>query len=443
MRPIAKQFRRMVSLVLVLLGIVLSDQSHAKPLEEETPVLVKALAKQLVAKKKPKIAALDFTDIQGRPNELGRFLAEQLSVDMVLADGITVIDRANISAIMAEHQLTAEGLVNPENAKKLGQFAGVDAILIGNLAAMENLVVLTVKAISTDTAEVVAAGRMRFDLSKDVQRMLGLSVSNFGASPSSGGGGSKVTAVEGEAVATREVGPLTVVLRNVMQYSVQSKQGRVPAIRSTFDLHNRNLQRSVAIAANGKVVETGQHYLVQPNTSGWRGGAVDSSENGWLIPKEGLLGISAVYGFETASAVSFGSQVRQVNAAGVVGYIRRATYYDGKGLKTPDNPAGKYWAGSFTVIQPGKSNRITVTYVPSIFLQPQAEGPSIPSIFFQPQAKQPQAKGPSIPWPEYFQLDLELVIGTFAEGEEPEKSKDLALHNLTIDRVVLPKPDAK
>lgn len=440
MRPITNQFRRMVPLFLVLLGIVLSDHSHAKALEEETPVLVEALAKQLVAKKKPKIAALDFTDIQGRPNELGRFLAEQLSVDMVLAEGITVIDRANISAIMAEHQLTAEGLVNPENAKKLGQFAGVDAILIGNLAAMENLVVLTVKGIATDTAEVVAAGRMRFDLSKDVQRMLGLSVSNFGASASSGGGGSKVTAVEGEAIATREVGPLTVVLRNVMQfsYSSQSEQGRVPAIRSTFDLHNRNLQRSVAIAANRNVVETGRNWsdaVLQPNTSEWRGGVVDSSGNGWLIPRQGLLGISAVYCFETAqtsNSDSHGSLVSQINAAGVVGYIRRATYYDGKGLNLKGNPAGKYWAGSFTVIQPGKSNRITVDYVPAISFQPQAKGR-------RGEVREP----PVIPWPEYFQLDLELVIGTFAEGEEPEKSKDLALHHLTVDRVVLPKSDAK
>lgn len=47
---------------------------------------------------------------------------------MVAAEGITVVDRANINAIMVEHQLTAEGLVKPENAKKLGQFAGVDAI---------------------------------------------------------------------------------------------------------------------------------------------------------------------------------------------------------------------------------------------------------------------------------------------------------------------------
>ena len=95
-------------------------------------------------------------------------------------------------------------------------------------------------------------------------------------------------------------------------------------------------------------------------------------------------------------------------------------------------PTGKYWAGSFTVIQPGKSNRMTVDYVPEISLQPQAKGP-------RGEVREP----PVIPWPEYFQLDLELVIGTFAEGEEPEKSKDLALHNLTIDRVVLPKSDAK
>jgi len=36
----------------------------------------------------------------------------------------SVLDRANLNSILAEHKLTAKGLVDPENAKKLGMFSG-------------------------------------------------------------------------------------------------------------------------------------------------------------------------------------------------------------------------------------------------------------------------------------------------------------------------------
>jgi len=36
---------------------------------------------------------------------------------------------------MTEHKLTATGLVDPENAKKLGMFAGVDALVLGTMVS--------------------------------------------------------------------------------------------------------------------------------------------------------------------------------------------------------------------------------------------------------------------------------------------------------------------
>jgi hypothetical protein len=204
-------------------------------------------------------------------------------------------------------------------------------------------------------------------------------------------------------------------------------EGQLQTIQCTFDLYNRDLQRSVAIAANRNVVE--QKFAAQPHTGMWRGGVVDSQGSKWLIPPEGLAGISAIYPFETESTIHR-SHVTQINPSGIVSYIRRGTRYDGKGLG--DIPSANYWAGSFTVIQPGKSNRVTVSYVPEQSLR-------------QPQRRRERSResATTMSWPDSFQLDLELVIGTFVEGEEPEKSKDLNLHNLTIDRVILPKSSAK
>jgi len=84
---------------MIVVAISLSV-AHADPLDQELTTLKDKLGKQLIAKGPKKIASLDFTDLQGRRNELGRYLAEQLTVEMVGTDGISVLDRANLKSIL-------------------------------------------------------------------------------------------------------------------------------------------------------------------------------------------------------------------------------------------------------------------------------------------------------------------------------------------------------
>jgi TolB-like protein len=399
----------------ILLSMFLSATTLAKSQEEETPALVQSLAKQLVAKKRPKVAMLDFTNIQGHSNEYGRFMADQLSVDMVKAEGITVVDRANINAIMAEHQLTVEGLVKPENAKKLGEFAGVDAILIGNLAVMDNTVVLTVKGISTETAEVVAAERMKFDVTKDIQRMMGLPVNNgLGSTPKAlGGNGVKVE--EEASITTVEIGPLNAVLKSVTLGVVNG----IPQTRLTFDMENRNLDKMVAVAANS-IVYDDRNFPLQPQIAWVNGLLTDSNKIRWGTQQEGIRGVATVYCFETIkSNIGKPSNVRQNSPSNIVDYIKQCVKYDGTDL---EDKTQRLWSGSFTSIEPGKKVEMTVVFSVS------------------PSREERQEK---FKWPESAELSLELVVATHKEGEAPEKANDLALRNLNISRLILPAPGAK
>ena len=55
---------------------------------------------------KKSVAVVDFTDLQGNVTELGRYLAEQMSVALALTDqGIEVIDRNHLKAILQENKL--------------------------------------------------------------------------------------------------------------------------------------------------------------------------------------------------------------------------------------------------------------------------------------------------------------------------------------------------
>lgn len=147
---------------------------EAQEIDKELSTLADKLAASIKENGNNKVTVLDFTDLHGNPEgELGKYIAEQLTVNLVMTKlGFAVLDRANLKSILAEHKLTATGLVDPENAKKLGQFAGVDAMIIGTIIPKKDTVGLTVKIIATDTTKIVDAERAEFKPDETTQQLM-------------------------------------------------------------------------------------------------------------------------------------------------------------------------------------------------------------------------------------------------------------------------------
>jgi TolB-like protein len=157
-------------LTLALCGTITAPSQE---LDQELSMLATKLAALTKDNGKQKVTVLDFTDLQGGGSELGKYIAEELTVNLVMVkENFAVLDRANLQRILAEHKLTAQGLVDPENAKKLGQFAGVDAIVLGTIIPKGPNIGLTAKIITTDTAEIVGAARAEFKSDETVQHLL-------------------------------------------------------------------------------------------------------------------------------------------------------------------------------------------------------------------------------------------------------------------------------
>jgi TolB-like protein len=162
-------------IIIFLLSFILCGQAfgEVEEIDKVLSDLASRLAGPVKEQGKKKVAVIDFTDLQGGSSELGKYIAEQLTVDLVLVKrDFSVLDRANLKNILAEHKLTATGLVNPDNAKKLGMFAGVDALILGTIVPKSQTVNLTAKIISTDTAEIVGAAKATFKTDESVQQLL-------------------------------------------------------------------------------------------------------------------------------------------------------------------------------------------------------------------------------------------------------------------------------
>jgi hypothetical protein len=160
--------------ILCILCLTLAGGACAQTpdIDSELSTLATKIGTAIKENGKKKVTVLDFTDLDGHANELGRYIAEQLTVNLVIdRKDFSVLDRANLKSILAEHKLTATGLVDPENAKKLGQFAGVDAIILGTLTPKQLNMSLTAKIITTDTAEIVGAAKALFRNDEPVKEL--------------------------------------------------------------------------------------------------------------------------------------------------------------------------------------------------------------------------------------------------------------------------------
>jgi TolB-like protein len=170
-------------LLIFILAIVGAQPARAQSLK---PVCA-ALASQISSSGRKRVAVVDFTDLEGNVTELGRYLAEELSVDLVGdAKSFEVIDRTHLKAILEEHRLTATGLIDPQTARKLGEIVGADALVTGTITPFSDTVHLSIKAIDPATAVMVAATTADIPKTPAINALLGESVTSPATSSDSG-----------------------------------------------------------------------------------------------------------------------------------------------------------------------------------------------------------------------------------------------------------------
>lgn len=325
-----------------------------------------------------KLSVIDFTDLQGRTSELGRFVAEQLSVSLVLArQGFAVVDRANMKSILEEHKLTASGLVNPENARKLGQFSGVDSIVLGSITVLGNSLSITVKVISTETTQVIAASRVNLPRSKEIDSLLGAQlVPDSEGSP-------EIPANEGKAHFSKStLQRLGNLQAELLQFIVYPNGSAFAAVQ----ISNTSKNVTIAISANsfnskGVIMGVQNDTWVSAKIVDDRGNLIRASK------VEGLGIFSAPWNYSPPTGYGYISQRMRRN--------------DSK------------WAREMTDVRPGESLRV--------------------SIEFQP-IRVKNAPPPEVVLGSMFELQLELITLERVKDPEPLNPR---LQNVLFANIVM------
>jgi TolB-like protein len=247
-------------LLLAVLSVFLCGQmvANAQDIDAELSQLTDRLAVKIQAKNIKKIAVIDFTDLQDNSSELGKYIAEQLTVDFVMTNHtFSVMDRANINRILAEHKLTTKGLIDPDNCKQLGKFAGVDAIILGKIIPKNQDIILTAKIIKTETSEIAGGDRAEFKKDKTIDDLLSKETKEVAP----GAKGADLSEEKPQVVKTFgnlvvQVNSLRIVNNN--QYLL------------TMLLTNKSPSRALWIAANGDQMSNPKASLFDANGAEFR-----------------------------------------------------------------------------------------------------------------------------------------------------------------------------
>jgi len=178
---------RSPSLVLVIAlagNLILIPDHPAVAYEQEIATQAQAIAETLEGSETKTLAVVDFTDLQGNVTELGRFLAEELSISLAgLGQGFEVVDRTHLRELLAEHKLSATGLIDPSTVRELGRIAGVDALVTGTVTPLGDSVRLAVKALDTESARVVTSATANIPKTHAIEDLLQREIPTAGTEP--------------------------------------------------------------------------------------------------------------------------------------------------------------------------------------------------------------------------------------------------------------------
>ena len=169
-----QQALRLAVLVPFVLFGVLPPAFAAAPagLDDGIQDLTRQIVPQVQKLGKKRVAVVDFASLDGQVFELGRYLAEELSAGLVLADSsLQVVDRQHLARIIGEQKLSAVGVTEPGNVQKIGQLAGADVLVTGSIVGLDDRVRITAKLLSATTAQIVGAAETTVPDDGDVRTL--------------------------------------------------------------------------------------------------------------------------------------------------------------------------------------------------------------------------------------------------------------------------------
>jgi len=179
----------------ILTGLVLlSGQTRLalcqKVLSDGVSDLANQISSSVAQQQKKKVAVISFRELDGRTTVLGTYVSEELGTALFKLGGLDIVERTMLDKILGELKLGQSGVIDPNTAKRVGEVAGVDAIVTGTITDLQSYIAVNCRLIDVQSGRVFAAAQTKIVKDDDVRKIMGVQISqapgrDLASSPSS------------------------------------------------------------------------------------------------------------------------------------------------------------------------------------------------------------------------------------------------------------------
>lgn len=157
------------------------------------------------------IAVLDFADLRGQNTQLGAYVSEQITTELVRSGRGRVLERKQVLQVLEELNLRKADLSSAE-VELAAQQLGADVLVLGSASAVGRNVEGNVRAVRVNGASLLAADRFSASAPDEILRLAGQSVPLPGAAGGTVAGGSGGAGAPEGPITQATIGPVATVL---------------------------------------------------------------------------------------------------------------------------------------------------------------------------------------------------------------------------------------
>lgn len=131
-----------------------------------------------IGAKPMRLAVLSFlstkTDKHEKFTEFGEYLSENIISTLSReTKKVKLFERKRLDLILGEHSLSLSGLIDADQAKKIGELAPVDAVLSGTFTKLANYIEIHSRVVDVVTGEIVLTYSAKVTLTSDLKSLFG------------------------------------------------------------------------------------------------------------------------------------------------------------------------------------------------------------------------------------------------------------------------------
>lgn len=155
---------RMIGSLLLLIALILLFPSPPSSwatasYEDSLKQLAEGVTEGAAKAKKQRLAVLDFTDSHGEQTPVGRFLAEELGTQIMVAGELTTVDRTLLYSTLKQMQLEHIDPTHAKTVRRAAKAIRAEAFVSGIYTETPEGLQLTVRLITPAQAQSISATR--------------------------------------------------------------------------------------------------------------------------------------------------------------------------------------------------------------------------------------------------------------------------------------------